>query len=248
MKRFIMVCALSMCLAPAGVALAQDDDGDVGRIFIAKVKHGQGEALRAGIKAHNDCYGEHGGEHAWDTWVAETGKLGRYAFTTGGRKWAMFDEREEADEACDEVFAEQFLPHIDKATSEFTRFMAEHSHMGEGEYNLAWVINFKVKDARRFLGAMAQIAAAAKATEWENNYAFYDVVAGGSSAADFFVVVLNENFGGLDAENPGLFEMVAAHHGEEAAERIRTDLRDSIQDDWSDMWRRVPDLSYRPAD
>lgn len=243
-----VICTIGLCLAPFGAVLAQaDDGGDVGRIFIVDVKDGHGEAFREGIKAHNDCYGEHGGKHGWGTWTAETGKLGRYAFTTWGRKWASFDEREEADEACEEIFQEQFLPHIARAKSEFARAMPEQSNYREGEYNIAMVVNFKVNDARRFVGAITQIAAAAKATEWDMDFAFYNVAAGGRHAADFFVVILNEQFAGFDAEAPALWEMMASHHGEEGAEKIRADLRDTIEHDWTEIWRRLPDLSYDPG-
>lgn len=247
MKRLTMtICAMSFFLAPAGAALAQDDDGgDMGRIFIVEVKEGHGEEFREGIKAYFDCYGENGGKRNWNVYSAESGKMGRYAFTFGGHKWAAFDEREEASEACSDVFEEQFLAHIGKAKGEFTRYMADQSNVKDGEYNVAWVINFEVNDGRRFVEAISKINEAAKEAEW-GNYAWYDVEAGGRHGADFFVVLLEENFAGFDADNDPLWKMVEGVHGKETAEKLRADLDETITDDWSDIWRRLPDLGHSP--
>lgn len=249
MKRMTLaICAMGICLAPAGAALAQDDDGaDMGRIFIVDVKDGHGQEFREGVKAYYECYGENGGKKSWNVYTAESGKLGRYAFTFGGRKWAVFDEQEEASKACSDVFEEQFLVHIDKAKSEFTRYMAEQSRVKEGEHGVAWVINFKVGDGMRFVEAISRITEAAREAEW-GNFAWYDVVAGGRHGADFFVVLLEENFAGFDEDNEPLWEMVEGVHGKETAEQLRTDLDETIEKDWSNIWRRLPDLGYSPED
>lgn len=242
------ICMIGLCLAPAGAGIAQDDDdGNVGRVYIVTVKDGHGQAFQDGVKAYFACYGENGGKKAYDVWQSETGRLGRYAFTLGGHKWADFDEFEEASQACDDVFREQFLAHIDKATSEFTTYMDEQSNIKEGEYNVVWVINFEIKDTRKFLGGISKITEAAKESEW-GNYAWYNIQAGGRHAGDFFLVLAEENFAGLDEENAPLWEMVAGVHGEEAAESIRKDLMGAIEDDWSNLWRRRPDLGYSPAE
>lgn len=247
MKRMTLaICAMSICLAPAGAALAQDDEGaDMGRVYLVDVKDGHGEQFREGIKAYYECYGENGGEKSWNVYTAETGKLGRYAFTFGGHNWAVFDEEEEASKACHDVFGERFLPHIDKAKSEFTRYMAEQSNVKDGEYNVAWVINFEVSDGMRFVEAVSKITEAAKEAEW-GNYAWYSVEAGGRHSGDFFVVILGEKFADFDEEMDPLWKMVEGVHGKEAAEQLRADLDETTTDDWSDIWRRHPDLGYSP--
>jgi hypothetical protein len=247
MKRFILaICAMGIGLAPASAVLAQDDDGaNMGRVFIVDVKDGHGDEFREGVKAYFDCYGENGGKRNWNVYSAETGKLGRYAFTFGGHKWAVFDEQEEASKACSEVFEERFLAHINKAQSEFTRHMAEQSNVKDGEYNVAWVINFEVGDGRRFVEAISKINEAAKEAEW-GNYVWYDVVAGGRHSGDFFIVILEENFAGFDEDNEPLWKMVEGVHGKKTTEKLRTDLNETITADWSNIWRRLPDLSYSP--
>ncbi len=247
MKRAIStICltVLGLTLTAPAVAQEDEDGGDVGRIFVVSIKTGQGEAFREGIKAYMDCYGENGGERDWGVWSAETGDLGRYAFTTFGHNWVTFDEQEAADEACVEVFTQQFLPHVEVAGSEFVRLMPEQSHFKEGDYNLVWAINFDVNDAQRFVRAVSQIAAAAKATEWRSNYAFYDVVAGGPDSGDFFVAVLNGSFAGMGDDDTPLWDMVESHHGKEATDQIRAGLRETVQHEWSEMWSRLPELSY----
>lgn len=247
MKRLTLaICAMSLCLVPAGAALAQDDDGgDMGRVFLVDVKHGHGEEFRDGLKAYFDCYGENDGEKSWNVYSAETGKLGRYAITFGGHKWAVFDEPEEAQKACSEQFGEQVFPHIAKAKSEFTSYMAEQSKIKEGEYNVAWVFDFIVKDNRRFVNAIGKITEAAKEADW-GNFAWYSVVSGGSHASDFFLVALEENFAGFDEDNKPLWEMVEGVHGKETAEKLRTDLMETVEKDWSTIWERHPDLGYSP--
>lgn len=247
MKRLTLtICLTALCLAPFGTALAQDDDGaDMGRVFLVDVKDGHGEEFREGIKAYFDCYGENGGKRNWNVYTAESGKLGRYAFTFGGHKWAVFDEQEEASKACSEVFQEQFLAHIDKAKSEFTRYMAEQSNVQNEEHTVAWVINFEVDDGMRFVEAVSKITEAAKEAEW-GNYAWYSVEAGGRHSGDFFVVILGEKFADFDEEMDPLWKMVEGVHGKETAEKLRADLDETITDDWADIWRRLPDLGYSP--
>ena len=240
-----MFCTIGLCAVPTGAVVAQEDGESLGRVYYVTAKQGHGAQLEAGAKAYFECYGENGGEKTWRAWQAETGKLGRYAFTIDGQDWASFDERESAGRACSDVFNEQYLPHVAKATSSFTRLLPAHSRYEEKEYGVAWKIDFKVNDDRTFLGAVRQITAAANEADW-GNYAWYDVVAGGHYAGDYFIVVLEENFAGFGEESDTLWQMVAKVHGEETAEEIRGNLRDVIQNDWANIWRRRPDLGYSP--
>lgn len=246
MKRLTLaICAMSLCLAPAGAALAQDDDGDMSRVFLVKVKHQHGEKFREGLKAYFDCYGENGGEKSWNVYSAETGKLGRYAITTGDQKWAAFDEEEEASKACSETFGEQVIPHMVGAKSLFRGYMAEQSKLKDGEYNVFQVIDFKVDDSRRFVDAITKITEAAKEADW-GNFAWYGVHSSGGEAGDFHVVIPHENFAGFGEDNKPLWEMVEDVHGKKTAETLRTDLMETVDEDWSNIWERHPDLSYSP--
>ncbi|HUG99940.1 MAG TPA: hypothetical protein VMQ83_12330 [Gammaproteobacteria bacterium] len=245
MKRITTaVGIIGLCLAPLGAGMAQDDDGgNIGRVYIVTVKDGQGQAFQDGVKAYFACYGENGGKKSYDVWQSETGRLGRYAFTLGGHKWADFDQLEEASQACNDVFQERFLAHIDKATSEFTTYMEAQSTIKDGEYDVVWVFNFVIKDNRKFMNGISKITAAARESDW-GNYAWYNIQAGGRHAGDYILVVAEENFAGFDEDNKPLWEMVAGVHGEEASESIRNDLMNAIEKDWSDIWRRRPDMGY----
>lgn len=247
MKRLTLaICAMSLCLAPAGAALAQDDDGGhMSRVFLVKVKHQHGKKFREGIKTYLDCYGENDGEKNWTVYSAETGTLGRYAIVTGGHKWAAFDEEDEASEACSETFGEQVIPHMAGARSMFRRHLAEQSKVKDGEYNVFHVIDFKVRDSRRFVDAVTKVTEAAKEADW-GNFAWYGVHSSGGHAGDFHVVIPHENFAGFDQDNKPLWEMVEGVHGKETAEKLRTDLMETVEKDWSDIWERHPDLSYSP--
>ncbi len=123
--------------------------------------------------------------------------------------------------------------------------MAEQSNVKDGEYNVAWVINFEVSGGQRFVEAISKITEAAKEAEW-GNYAWYNVEAGGRHGPDFFVVLLEENFAGFDEDNDPLWKMVEGVHGKETAEKLRADLDEVVTDNWSDIWRRLPDLGYSP--
>lgn len=248
MKRLTTaICTIGLCLAPASAVFAQEDDGgNIGRHYIVTAKDGHGKLFEEGVKAYFKCYGENGGKKAWNVYWAETGKLGRYAFTTGGHEWAAFDGPEEADEACDDVFAEQFLAHMDKSQSVFTEYLPDVSYEKEGgEVNVVEVINFEVKDSERFKGAIGKVAEAAKASEWHDGHFWYSIWAGGEHAPDYFVALPESSFAGF-AEDEGFWDMVEKHHGEEAMAQIDEDFKASIESSWSDIWRKRPDMSYSP--
>lgn len=249
MKRITTaICALGICLAPAGALLADEhEEGDVGRIYIVNVKDGHGEQFREGVKEWMDCYGENGGSKAWNVWWAETGLMGRYAFTTGGHKWGVFDEEEAADEACSEIFYQKFLPHIDHTHAEFTEYMPDVSYEKEGDINVVHVIDFEIKNMRRFMGAIGKVAEAARAGEWHDGHYWYSVSAGGRKASDVFVVLPEADFAGFE-DDEGFWDMVEEHHGEDAMEDIRADFVATIEKSWSNIWRKVPELSYSPGD
>lgn len=243
------IVVLGVCLAPAQAVLAQEDDGgNIGRVYIVTAKDGHGDQFTDGVKAYFKCYGENDGKKAWNVWWAETGQLGRYAFTTQGHEWAAFDGPDEASEACNKVFVEQFLAHIDESSSEFTEYLPDVSYDKEaGDVNVVEVINFEIKDRERFMSAIGKVSEAAKASEWHDGHYWYSVWAGGEDAADYFVVLPESNFAGF-GDGEGFWEMVGEHHGEEAMTKIEEDFDATIESSWSDIWRKRPDLGYSPAD
>lgn len=249
MKRLILAfCAAGLWLAPATALFADqhEDGGNIGRVYIVTAKDGHGEQFQEGVKAYFKCYGENGGKKAWSVWWAETGKLGRYAFTTDGHEWSAFDGPEEASEKCNDVFQEQFLAHMDKSSSEFTEYLSEVSYEKEGgDINVVEVINFDIKDNERFMGAIGKVAEAARASEWHDGHYWYSVWAGGRKAPDMFVVLPEASFAGF-GEDEGFWDMVEEHHGEEAMEQIEEDFNATVQGTWSNIWRKRPDMSYSP--
>jgi hypothetical protein len=246
MRKTIALASVMLLGASVPLTLpAQDDGGNMSRVFLVKVKHQHGEEFRDGLKAYFGCYGENGGEKSYSVYSAETGKLGRYAITTGDHKWAAFDEQEEASKACSETFGEKVVPHMDGAKSLFRRYMAEQSRVKEGEYNVFQVIDFKVDDSRRFVDAVTKITEAAEEADW-GNFAWYDVHSSGGDAGNFHVVIPKKNFAGFDVGNKPLWEMVEDVHGKETAGKLRTDLMETVEKDWSNIWEKQPELSYSP--
>jgi len=244
-----LALAAGACLF-ASVTWAQDDSdtGNVQRVYMVSVNAGEGPAFEDGWKAYSKCYGENGGKHAMRVWWRETGKLGTYAFVTGDHKWADWDGMEEADKACHEVFQKQFLPHVAKATSDFSTYMADASHVRDSDepFNVVHVFEFNVSDNRAFVDSVMKITEAAKATDWDSDYAWYSVEAGGPHASDFYVVVLGHNFADWDKDRVGLWDMVAKHAGKEGAEQIRSDLNKAIDDEWSDIYTHRSEMDYMP--
>lgn len=231
-------------------AWAQDDSdaGNVQRVYFVHANPGEGKALEDGWKAYMKCYGENGGKQEMHVWWRETGRLGTYAFVTGGHKWGDWDEMEEADKACDDVFRQQFLPHVGKATSTFSTYMTDASYMRDSDepFKVAHVYDFKVSDSRKFVDNIMKVTEAAKATKWDNDYVWFSVDAGGPHAADFYVVVLGHSFADWDKDRTGLWDMVAKHAGKEGADMIRSDLNAAIDDEWSDIYSHRSDLDYMP--
>lgn len=250
MKRLTTaICTIGLCLAPTSVLFAdqhEEENGNMGRVYIVTAKDGHGDQFEKGVKAYFKCYGENGGTKAWNVWWAETGKLGRYAFTTEGHKWSAFDGMEEASEECNDVFQQQFLAHMDKSSSEFTKYLPDVSYEKEGgEANVVEVINFEIKDRERFMSAIGKVSEAAKASEWHDGHYWYSVLAGGKHAADFFVALPESSFAGF-GEDEGFWDMVEKHHGEEAMGKIDEDFKATVDSSWSDIWRKRPEMSYSP--
>ena len=240
------ICIFLLSFMLVGGAPAQEDNGaNMGRGYLVDVKDGHGADFEAGAEAYIKCYADNGGNKGWGVYSAETGKLGRYAFVTDGHKWGAFDESDKADEACEEIFEKQFLPHVDRATSQFTARMDDLSRFSEGDYSVFQVIHFKVGNAHRFIGAISRITEAVREAEW-GNFVWYNVVAGGRHGSDFYVAIPGKNFAAFDNDDAPLWQMVASVHGEDAAENIRAELDATIKHQWSDIWRLREALSYQP--
>lgn len=248
MKRTITaICVLALCFAPLGATLAQDDDGgNLSRIYEIQVKDGHGDDLVAGAKAWVECYAENDGKRSWGVHSAETGKLGRYVFMTGGHDWAAFDQADEAGRACQEVLEEKLLPHVASSTGYFTARMDDLSRPRAGDYSVAQVIHFSVGNNHRFVAAISRITEAAREAEW-GNFMWHHVIAGGHHASDFYVVIPQENFAGFGGDNAPLWEMVESVHGKAGAEEIRAELDATVEHQWSDIWKLREEMSFRPG-
>lgn len=226
---------------------AQEPAGHLLSIFEMHVKAGHNDQLKAGIAAWKECYLAQKGDRAWNTWQRQQGQGNVYVVAFRLQNWSALDTPHEPSQKCQSVVTEKIMPHVhtEKGANSYAKLLPAISRNAPVS-DLIWVNNFRADDPRLMLRTIEQIIGAMTEAEGQPRGFWYDVQGGGTDSADYFVVTPFENFSALDDTRAGVWEVVAKVRGEAEAERMRTDFRTSLDDSWSYLYKRVPELSHSP--
>lgn len=238
-----------------GVQAADDSSPRVIRGYTDWVAPAEQQAYESGIKAYNQCLGEHGFKYAWMALNHETGDAYAYSYVTEPLTWADFDVMRESGKACDGTFRESVNPHLKRETSGFMKVVPEMSYMPKGSdmgQGYVDVVLFTIKPGHdadeSFRDAVTQVTAAAVKAKWPGRYQVMHVIDSGDDAADYILVSPSKDWADFGAEpDPAFWKMVASVHGEVQAKSLRKALDDAIKHVSAHVDRYNGELTYRPA-
>lgn len=249
--RFTKCMALALLSAAVlslpATTTAQEPTSHLLSIFEMHVKAGHNDQLKAGIAAWKECYLAQKGDRAWNTWQRQQGQGNVYVVAFRLNNWAALDTPHEPSQKCQSIVAEKIGPHVHtkRGANSYAKLMPEISR-NTPVSDLVWVTNFRADDSRLMRRTIEQVVGAMTEAEGQPRGFWYDVQGGGPDSADYFVVTPFENFAALDDTRTGVWEVVGKARGEPEAERFRADFRTSLDDSWSYLYKRVPELSHNP--
>ena len=247
-KRLALIAISAAALAIPFTASAQEESsGHMLSLLEIHVKAGHEDDFRAGIAAWKECYIENNGTGSWNIWRRQQGQGNVYVAAFRMSNWADMDTPDEAGRACRSIAMEQITPYTltDHSANSYARLMTDISRTGPGG-DVIWVSNFRADDGRLMMSVVRKVAAAIKETEGDHRGYWYSVMGGPEEAADYFVVTPFENFAAMEVDRDGVWEIVTKVHGEDEAEKLRSDFRTSLDAGWSYIFRRVGNLSHNP--
>ncbi len=250
MKKKLLTAATSAALLlSASIALADDHEEETMKLTMGdiKVKVGHGGEFRSGLAAWKECQMENDGTSQWSTFERQDGESGHYYVNFRMSKWGDMDEDNPAGEACGPVVQEQIMPHIESSSWRWAESMPEISK-DEGTGNIFLVYYFRVSDGMAFNDAVKQMSDAVAAIEGDQGAYWYELYGGDEHAADYIAAVPFESYSEWDSDDPGVWEMVNEHYGEEKAGEIRSMFRDSLDAGWDYTYERIDELSHIAED
>jgi hypothetical protein len=243
-----VTCTVRVHAADPGPTLVLREYSDV-------VAPSEQAAYEAGIKAYNQCLGEHDFKYSWTAWVHETGDTFSYSYTTDPLPWAAFDAMQAAAHACDPVLRSSVNPHLKSETSGFTETLPELSHLPEGpraNQLFLEVNDIKLKPGHEpqetFVDVMQKVTAAAEKTHWNYHYAISAVRDTGSNTPNFILAISSRSWAelGKEPETP-MWAMVEKVYGKDDALALRKSLNDALDYETNYIKSYSAELSYKAS-
>lgn len=242
----VLVACIFTGLISTPSAQAQAEEGSM--ILSATeftVKPGHNTQFREGVKAWKACYLEHEGEWTWNMWSRVQGEGNVYILSSFMENWAeMDDPSDEAGQACQNLAVNLINPNIEKSNRNLSRTMPSMSRAPGGAMDVINVSYWRVKNGSLFRETVSEIVSTVRSVEGEPRGWWYSAIGGDLNAPHYFVVTPFENFAALDVQRDGVWTVVENQHGAEKRDELQNKYRESVDQFWSYMFRRVADLSH----
>ena len=227
-------------------ALAQDNNQS--RILSMtqfSIKGGHDMQFREGVSAWKTCYLENNGEWEWNMWSRVQGEGTVYGLTSFMNNWAeMDDNNDEAGAACQSLAQNMIIPHIESSERDMARTMPEMSKTPTEAMEVVSVYYWRVNNNTKFMNTVRSVESALRKVEGEPRGFWYSSVGGDLDAPHYFVVTPYANFAAMDSPMDSVWDVVEESNGKKTRDQLQADYRDSVDQSWSFMWRRVGDLSH----
>jgi len=230
-------------------AIAQNDGNDEqGRILTFTeftIKGGHDAQFREGVKAWKTCYLEHDGEWTWNMWRRIQGEGIVYGLSSFMDKWAEMDEtgEDDAGQACQNLVQSMIVPHVESSVNNMSRTMPEMSKTPVDGTEVVSVFFWRVKNSTKFLETVRSVESALRKEEGEPRGYWYSSIGGDLNAPHYFVVVPYPNFATMDEPMDGVWDVVEKADGKNKRDQLQVDYRESVDQSWSYLYRRLADLS-----
>ncbi|MGI0081274.1 MAG: hypothetical protein ACRECH_16830 [Nitrososphaerales archaeon] len=254
MKKFTFwLTPLVALVCFTSVQAASMDKDNVSRVYTDIVAPADQMAYEAGVKAYNQCLGQHGFKYTWTALNHETGNTYAYSYVSAPTTWAAFDDMRTSGKACDSVFQSATNPHLRSETSSFLVRMPELSHMSmDLSSGLVGVIFYTLKHGHAaneaFTNAAKMFAAAAAKTKWPYPYMLSRVEQGDAGAPDFILSYPAKNWADYGEDlNPSFMKMLENAYGKKKATELLKSFNDAVQDTSSHLDSVNTDLTYTPS-
>jgi len=242
----VLVACIFTGLISVPAAQAQAEEGSI--ILSATeftVKPGHNTQFREGVKAWKACYLEHEGEWTWNIWSRVQGEGNVYILSSFMENWAeMDDPSDEAGQACQNLAVNLINPNIEKSNRNLFRTMPSMSRAPGGAMDVINVSYWRVTNGSLFRETVSEVVSTVRSVEGEPRGWWYSAIGGDLNAPHYFVVTPFENFAALDVQRDGVWTVVENQHGAEKREELQNKFRESVDQFWSYMFRRVADLSH----
>jgi hypothetical protein len=233
-------------------AKAQADEGSIILSTMEfTVKPGHNRQFRNGIEAWKKCYLENEGEWRWNLWQRVQGTGNVYVLSSVMGSWAEMDDGPDpAARECRDIVRDLINPNIENGTRNLARLMADRSiPFAQTEPNdVVWVTFWRVNNFLKFNETVRTVTSTIKDVEGEYRSFWYRSMGGDRGSAHFFAVIPYENFTALDNPRDGVWTVVENAHGEEKRDELQKSYRETVDESWAYLFRRVPDLSRGAAE
>lgn len=233
---------------------AASDKAVVWRDYTDTVAPAQQQAYEAGIKAYNECLGEHHVKFSEPTVTHETGNDYKYSTDVGPLTWADMDTLDAEAKPCDATWRSQGNPHLKGEISAFMVMHPDMTHLPAGWQAqtpppILHVIDYTLKPGHAaeaaFTDALKKITAAAVKAKWPYYWATMQIDGGDDGAPDYILVIRSRNWADVGTEpDPALWKMVASVYGQADTDAIRNSLDDSFAKASDHYDKYNADLSY----
>ena len=239
MKKLILLLLIIPFLG-----ISQEEETQILQMYELKVKMNQGDKFQEGMKKWKDCYVENKGVDTWNVWNRVQGEYGVVAVTFLMDKWAEMDEGpEEADTACQEIFRTDIFPYVESMQRNMATTMPEYSKSPTSGNELVWVTFFRTNNSSTFNEVIKEVSSTYREAKGEPLGYWYDFAGGGEDGPDYMVSLPYKNFGGLDADWDGPWDVYEQKHGKDEMMKMRDKFREALDGSWAYMYRLNKDLS-----
>ena len=242
----VLIAAIFTGLISAPAVQAQDEeDSMILSMTEFVVKPGHNTQFMEGVKAWKECYLEHEGEWTWNMWSRVQGEGNVYGLTSFMENWAeMDDTSDEAGQACQNLAVNLINPSVEKATRNMASTIPSLSRAPGAAMDVINVRYWRLDNQNLFRETVSEVESTLVDVEGEPRSWWYELNGGDLNAPHFFVVTPYENFAAMDNERDDVWTVVENEHGEDKREELQNNYRESVDETWAFMWRRMAEMSY----
>jgi len=243
--------AFALVLLAPGAA-AQDLPPKLAELWVLEIEPGQGEAFRAGVKAHVAFRQELGDPRPWQAYVPLLGdNLNRFVVRHCCFEWADADTYRQWDEDHPEVgahYVEHVAPHTASAAHFFETIDWANSHWSDagGPHSLFAITEFRVTpgNSGAFDEARVKLSQIAIQNGWASDdhaWLWLSSIGGEPTQA---IAIPHRDFASLAGRQPTFADFLAERMGspEKAAEMMQSLMSAVATIDYQ-IWEHQPDLS-----